>query len=261
MNRTRLAFFDVDGTLTTATTLFRFLRHYLAAEGHEPHEYDRRRQRLKAMTEIGVPRERTNLAYFENFAGAGAARVSALARDWFAAELRQGGLLNAYALDALRGHRDAGDRIVLVSGSFAACLAPLAEHIGAHDVWSTSPEIAHGRYTGRLGRPPMIGRAKADAVRLAAAAHRAAPEDCVAYGDHASDLPMLEATGSAAVVGGDPALRALARRRCWRLLPGAPAPAPLPLPRPDAGPSPNNPECASGVSLYVSQERPRTTAA
>jgi len=34
MSRTRIAFFEVDGALTTATTIFGFLRHYLAAQSH-----------------------------------------------------------------------------------------------------------------------------------------------------------------------------------------------------------------------------------
>ncbi|WP_223775036.1 HAD-IB family hydrolase [Streptomyces sp. 135] len=224
MRHTRIAFFDVDGTLTTDTTLFRFLRHYLTAQGHAPHVYEQRRRRLKAMTAIGVPREETNRAYFENFRGASAATVSRLAREWFAAELRHGGFFNEHALAALRRHQSDGDVVVLVSGSFPACLEPIAAYLGTDETWCTPPEITRGRYTGRLIRPPMIGRAKAEAVRLVASAYRTAPGHCVAYGDHVSDVPMLSSTGSAAVVGGDEELRDLARARSWLLLPGAPAP-------------------------------------
>ncbi|MGW1884000.1 HAD family hydrolase [Streptomyces sp. NPDC001970] len=232
MSRTRIAFFDVDGTLTTTTTIFRFLRHYLADQGHAPHVYDQRRQRLKAMTDMGVPREETNRAYFDNYRGADASEVERLAREWFAAELRAGGLFNPHALAALRKHRESGDRVVLVSGSFPACLDPVAAYLGADETWCTEPEIVDGVYTAGLTRAPMIGRAKADAVLLAAAAHRTSPEHCVAYGDHESDLPMLRAAGSAVVVGGDHDLRARARQRSWRLLPAAPPPPDLPLPEP-----------------------------
>jgi HAD superfamily hydrolase (TIGR01490 family) len=239
-SRTRMAFFDVDGTLTTATTIFRFLRHYLAAQGHAPHVYDERRQRLKAMTGMGVPREQTNRAYFDNYRGADALEVARLAQEWFASELRTGGLFNPHALAALREHGENGDRVVLVSGSFPPCLDPVAAYVGADETWCTEPEIADRVYTGGLTRAPMVGRAKADAVLLAAAAHGTSPEHCVAYGDHESDLPMLGAAGAAVVVGGDDDLRARARLRSWRLLPSAPPPPDLPLPEP-AGRVPETP--------------------
>ncbi|MFD7166871.1 HAD family hydrolase [Streptomyces violascens] len=240
MRHTRIAFFDVDGTLTTDTTLFRFLRYYLAALGHAPHVYEQRRQRLKAMTDIGVPREETNRAYFENFKGSSAPTVTRLAREWFAAELRQGGFLNDHALAALRRHQANGDPVVLVSGSFPACLEPVAAHLGADETWCTPPEITHGHYTGRLIRPPMIGEAKAEAVLMVASAYRTTPSHCTAYGDHLSDVPMLSLTGSATVVGGDKDLRDLARSRSWQLLPGAPSTPACPGP-PTAAPRTESP--------------------
>ena len=223
MSPRRLAFFDVDGTLTTATTIFRFLRYYLAAQGHGPHVYAQRRQELKAMTAVGVPREATNRAYFTNFRDADAATVTRLARTWFEAELVRGGLLNGSAVDALRGHVSRGETVVLVSGSFPAVLWPLAEHLGVTDIWATLPEITDGRYTGHLLREPMIGTVKADAARLAASVHGASLTDCFAYGDHLSDLPILEAVGTPVVVAGDARLDEHARLRRWTVLPGAPA--------------------------------------
>ena len=53
----------------------------------------------------------------------------------------------------------------------------------------------------------MIGQAKADAAGELMARHRIDPRDCHAYGDHSSDLPLLEQVGHPVVVGGgDPAL-------------------------------------------------------
>ncbi|MEH0424297.1 HAD family hydrolase [Streptomyces sp. B21-083] len=229
MSPRRLAFFDVDGTLTTDITLFRFLRYYLAAQGHGPQVYEQRRQRLKAMTAIGVPREATNRAYFTNFRDADAAAVTDLARAWFERELAQGGFLNPSAVDALRRHRSRGDTVVFVSGSFPAVLMPLAEHLRVTDIRATTPEIVHGRYTGGLLRTPMIGAAKADAAREAASVHGASLADCAAYGDHLSDLPILNAVGTPVAVAGDPRLDQYARLHHWTVLPGAPESPEIPL--------------------------------
>ncbi len=127
---------------------------------------------------------------------------------------------------ALREHQRNGDIVILVSGSFPALLAPVADHLGTDETWCTSPEILAGRYTGRLAGLPMIGLRKADAVIMSATAYGTDPRNCVAYGDHSSDLPMLEAVGDAVVIGGDEDLPERARRRGWRLLPTLPAPRP-----------------------------------
>ncbi|MEU3501483.1 HAD-IB family hydrolase [Streptomyces hundungensis] len=228
MSRTRIAFFDVDGTLTNATSLFRFLRHYLAAQGHGEDTYLQRRRHIMELAARGVPREETNRAYFANFAGAEADRVAALGERWLAAELDQQGFFNAHVVGALHRHREAGDRVVLVSGSFPACLDPIAAHLGADAVRCSNPRISEGRYTGELVGPAMIGAAKAEAVRQACAFYGIPAERCVSYGDHLSDLPMLEETGDGVLIGEDPALDAV-RRAHWSHLPAQPAPPPLDL--------------------------------
>lgn len=236
---TRAAFFDVDHTLTTSAGLFRFLSYWYAATGRPPHHYAEERRRLKAMTAAGIPREETNRAYFGLYAGADRPLIDRLGQEWFRAELAAGGHFNEPALAALNDHRAAGDLIVLVSGSFPALLEPLADHLGAHHILCSEPETDPGTdtYTGRLARrphQPMIGQAKADAVRLFAAVHRIDLAASTGYGDHASDAPLLHVTGRAVRIGCDPVLRQLGARHGWRYLPGAPDPRPLPLPVPAA---------------------------
>ncbi|MFC4606532.1 HAD family hydrolase [Streptomyces maoxianensis] len=220
------AFFDVDGTLTTGTTLFRFLEYRLAADGFPPSAYRGARQRLKAMTAVGVPRAVTNRAYFENYANLTEARVAAVAEDWFRAELRQGGFFNPAAVAAFRSHAAAGDLTVLVSGSFPACLAPMARYLGADLVLCSQPEIRDGRYTGAV-HAPMIGVEKASAVRRLVAERAVSAAHSWAYGDHDSDLPLLELVGFPVVVGDeDRVLADRAARLGWRRLPGAAVPPP-----------------------------------
>ncbi|MBO4253520.1 HAD family hydrolase [Streptomyces griseorubiginosus] len=235
------AFFDVDNTLTRGTALFRFLEYWYAARGRPPHDAVRERQRLKAMTTAGVSREETNRAYFRLLTGAPAAAIARYAEDWFQAELAQGAFFHEPVLQALHAHRREGHPVVLVSGSFPAVLLPLLEHCGADHLLCTEPEITPvaRTYTGRLAdRPhqPMIGDAKAAAVRELAAAHRIDLTASTAYGDHVSDAPLLSLTGRAVIVGDDPDLRRLAAHHGWHRLPKAPAPLAVPLPEPNPSP-------------------------
>jgi phosphoserine phosphatase len=118
-----------------------------------------------------MSRELGNRAYYRHFAGASAAAVRAAGRAWYADYRERPDAFVAAALRALQAHRAAGDHIVLVSGSFDACLAPLAADLGAGLVLCSDPLLAaDGAYTGETGTP-MIGQAKAQVPQPIPPAH------------------------------------------------------------------------------------------
>jgi HAD superfamily hydrolase (TIGR01490 family) len=218
----RAAFFDVDGTLIAGIGIFRFVRYYLAESGHGPEVYELHRNHLRELREAGAPREATNRAHYEIYKGAVERGVAACARRWFAAESKT--IFNPAVLKAARAHRAAGDHVVLVSGSFPALLAPIAERVDAAHVLCTEPAVEAGVYTGELvdgPSQPMIGEAKATAIRSLAADASLDLATSTAYGDHESDLPMLRTVGTAVVVGDE--LARTAREAGWRRLPGTTA--------------------------------------
>ncbi|MEV4412776.1 HAD-IB family hydrolase [Catellatospora sp. NPDC049609] len=220
-----IAFFDVDGTLTTSSTMHSFLRYYVTRLNRPESEYLDWVRTCAAMNRQGHPRELINARYFAHFAGADPVQVADLARQWLRTELCAGGFYHEPVLTELRRHRRRGDRVVLVSGALSSCLDVLAEDLGTDEICCAQPEIVAGRYTGALAGPPMIGQSKAVAAKAVIARHGAAEADCAAYGDHISDLPLLRVSGAPAVVDGDPELSALARANGWRVLPPIP-PAP-----------------------------------
>jgi len=213
------AFFDVDETLTTTKSMFRFLEFYWRALGRPEQEFSATLTRFRKAAVAGLPREEANRAFYALFAGHRADEVMRQGEAWFAAELASPGLWNRPGLAAFRRHAAAGHRTVLVSGSFPPCLTPLARHLGADEVLCSEPEIEDGVYTGRV-ELPMIGAAKGDAAGRLMAAHGLDPAECHAYGDHLSDLPLLERVGHPVVVGDEPRLCAHARQNGWPVLPG-----------------------------------------
>lgn len=217
--RTRIAFFDVDETLITIKSMFSFLDFHLASPDH----YRRAAGTLTELAAAGVPREETNRIYYGNYSGRREADVAESGRRWFEQHMATGRLFHSEVVRQLRRHQAEGAAIALVSGSFAACLGPIAEHVGADHVLCTTPEIVDGRYTGQV-LSTVIGEGKAAAARSLMAEQGAPAEDCVAYGDHASDLPLLLAVGHAGIVGDDPVLRVHASRYGWTRLPGVTAP-------------------------------------
>lgn len=201
-----LVFADVDETLIDCKSMFDFLDFYLA------HRYGadgvRRAQALRdsllAQAAAGVPREETNRTYYQVFRGERAVTVADSARQWFADRSIRVGFFHESTRTALREHRAAGGAVVLVSGSFPAVLEPIAAAVGADHVLCTRPEVRDGLMTGRIVGEPVIGEGKRRAVR---ALYRRYPwidpADCYGYGDHVSDLPMLEEVGHPVVVGGN----------------------------------------------------------
>jgi len=228
------ALFDVDGTLITTTSLFSFLRSWFAVLGRPAEDYQRFRATLAAMTASGVPREQTNRSYFRAYAGHDAAAIAEHGRRWFAEEAARGGLFHDEVLSRLREHAADGSLVVLVSGSFPACLDPIRERIRPDVLICSRPVIRDGVYTGEV-EVPMIGEAKAHAVRRLAAERGLDLGRSYAYGDHLSDLPILRCVGHPVQVGGDEALTVIARTEGWPVVPaarrpGRPAPAPRPSP-------------------------------
>ncbi|MFF6997590.1 HAD family hydrolase [Streptomyces sp. NPDC008313] len=214
-----LVFCDVDETLISCKSMFTFLRFQLVrrhgAEGAE--EYERIAGELRRRSAAGESRASVNRAYYRSYAGESAAAMTALGREWFAlsaADHRDFFVPSTVA--ELARHRAAGAEIVLVSGSFAPCLDPIAEQVGATHVLCTSPVVEDGRYTGDVPEP-VIGEGKRSAVlRLLSRYPGVSPRDCFAYGDHPSDFPMLDCVGHPRGVGDDPAVRDYLARRLRR---------------------------------------------
>ena len=222
----RAAFFDVDGTLITTTSLFRFLAYDLAVRGYPERSYHDAMAALGELKAGGATREQSNRAFYRNFAGRPVAELADEGARWFAAENAAGGLFHPAVLTRLLAHAEAGDAVVLLSGSFPACVDPIAAHVGADLVVCTEPEHVDGHYTGAVEHP-MVGARKARAVHDVAARLGLDLAESFAYGDDASDLAALTSVGRAVVVGDDPVLAAHAARHGWARLPAAAQPHPV----------------------------------
>ncbi|TCO62290.1 HAD family hydrolase [Actinocrispum wychmicini] len=206
----RAAFFDVDNTLVTLTSMFSFLRYDVLASGRPLSDYQRAMDDLRAFKAAGASREEANRRFYRQFARRSVDEVMTRGAEWFRAECA----FDPEVLAALGEHSRAGDLVVLVSGSFPPCLRPIADHVRADGVLCSHPETVAGRYVGTLFSP-MIGERKAVAIQAEAAARNIDLSASYAYGDHGSDLPMLRLVGHPVVVGDDPEMTELAIRHGW----------------------------------------------
>lgn len=122
------------------------------------------------------------------------------------------------ARELVRRCHDAGQEVVLVSGALDIHMRPFAKEIGADDVIANRLEIKDGYATGKLMRPVVAGPEKAVLIRDHARARGHDLEDCHAYSDSYSDVPMLSVVGHPAAVNPDSQLERLAQVYSWPIL-------------------------------------------
>ena len=124
-------------------------------------------------------------------------------------------------LEVLRSHREAGEHVALISATFNQVAQAAAEYLGADVALATVMERnAAGHFTGQVAGAVTAGPEKV--VRIRAWADKRFGRDgwelVSAYGDHYTDLPLLEAARSCCAVNPGPTLRREAERRGWPVL-------------------------------------------
>jgi fatty acyl-CoA reductase len=131
-------------------------------------------------------------------------------------------------LRRVREHKAAGHRTVLITGALSfnvAGLKPLFDEIIAAEM-TVRPD---GTYSGEMPVVPPTGEVRAQILADYCDAEGFRLDECVAYADSSSDLPLFEAVGFPVAVNPETRLAAIARKRGWLVeqwskAPGGPRP-------------------------------------
>ncbi len=209
-------YFDVDGTLV-GTNLVQPTLFYLANQG-TPVQSALRLGRLL----VGAPRmaiaelfdRRTfNELLFSAYAGMSEDRLELLGEEAFRKVLLPSLFPSAKGL--VEKSLNAGHEVVFVSGALECVVRHLASHLGATEVIANRLEMKDGIATGKLLRPVVAGPEKARIVRDHARSKGYDLDECFAFSDSYSDVPMLSVVGHPAAVNPDKRLALLARAYSW----------------------------------------------
>ncbi|MBO0872649.1 MAG: phosphoserine phosphatase SerB [Pseudonocardia sp.] len=191
----RLIVFDVDSTLIQGEVI-----EMLAARAGDGAE-----ARVRAVTEAAM---RGELDFAESLR----ARVSVLTGlpatvlDEVAAELE----LTPGARTTIRTLKRLGFRCGVVSGGFTQVVRRLVDELGLDFCAANELEVADGLLTGRVAGEVVDRPGKAAALRRFAGQHDIPLEQCVAVGDGANDIDMLDTAGLGVAFNAKPALREVA---------------------------------------------------
>ncbi len=213
------SYFDVDGTLVT-TNLVHPTLFYLQNQPTPLHTVAKLGRALlkapwMAMAEM-KDRRLFNEMLFSSFEGMSEDRLLLLAEETFEKVMKP--KLYSGARDLVQTSLDKGHEVILVSGALDFLMALLKDHLGATGVIANRLEI-HDRYaTGKLLRPVVAGPEKARLIREHARAAGHDLDECFAYSDSYSDVPMLSVVGHPAAVNPDRKLTQLAEAYHWPII-------------------------------------------
>ena len=115
---------------------------------------------------------------------------------------------------ALARHRDAGDLVVLATGSTQYAARPVAAGVGIEHVLSSELEVDGGVFTGRAAAL-CFGHHKVALAERWAARHGVDLAASTFYSDSYHDLPLLERVGTPVAINADARLARHARARGW----------------------------------------------
>lgn len=126
-------------------------------------------------------------------------------------------LVFAEATELIANHQARGHDVVLISASGLEMVEPIGAMLGVDAVRASRMAVVDGKYCGEL-EFYCYGEAKADAIRELAQTKGYDLNECYAYSDSITDLPMLAAVGHPTAVNPDRALRREATTAGWPIL-------------------------------------------
>jgi len=222
----RAAFFDVDGTLTTAR-VWQGLMDYF------------RENKLRRWTNVAFwvyhfplyLLRQMNLISEGSFRAPWAAHLSWYFRGYSVEYCEQiwkwvveSSLRDYWRSDTcelLKEHLEQGDLVVLVSGGPLPLLRAIGRYLSTPHVIGTALETRDGRYTGRSLRPVCIDENKASLTKAYLFQNRFVVdlENSYTYADSTADISLLEMVGNPVVTYPEDDLRIIALERGWRIFP------------------------------------------
>lgn len=122
------------------------------------------------------------------------------------------------ALELIAKHREAGDKLVVITATNRFVTAPIVAQLGIDTLLATECEIIDGRYSGRTTDVPCFREGKVTRLNRWLEENQLSLEGSYFYSDSLNDLPLLEQVANPVAVDPDPKLRAEAESRGWPVI-------------------------------------------
>jgi HAD superfamily hydrolase (TIGR01490 family) len=213
------AFYDVDGTLVDANVIHTYA-YYAANDNTLSGKLGRTTKLIASLPMYAVAdrlgRKFFNDIFYRNYAGMNEDRLWVLGQELFEKVIQK--RLYRDMLDLMKRSRAEGYLQVLVTGAIEQMVKPLADYLEVDAWFANRLEIENEEATGRLCPPVLAGPEKAAFIRRYAIDNDLDLNQCRAYADSASDIPMLSTVGRPIAVNPDSNLKATANAHDWPII-------------------------------------------
>ncbi|MWV15057.1 HAD-IB family hydrolase [Pseudomonas sp. L-22-4S-12] len=213
----RLALFDLDNTLLAGDSDHSW-GEFLCQRGRvDAAEYQARNDAFYADYCAG----RLDVVAYQNFSQAilgrtGAQELAQWQAEFMAEVIEPIILAKGEAL--LAQHREAGDKLVIITATNRFVTAPIAARLGVETLLATECGMQDGRYTGQLAGIPCYQEGKVVRLNEWLQDSGLNLDDSYFYSDSRNDLPLLEKVAHPVAVDPDDTLRGIAGERGWPVI-------------------------------------------
>ena len=213
----RIAFFDVDNTITRGSTLYflgkgMYNRGFFTKRDIGAWVLANIRFRMTG-TEKSEVISRFQKAATDFIGGHDVKEIRIIGEqiysEFVSPSIWQG------TIELAKEHLSSGDEVWLVTASPEDFANLIAERLGFTGAIGTKAEIKDGKYTGNLNGKLLHGKEKAIAITELTKAQGISLKDCFAYSDSHNDLPLLSAVGHPRAINPDAKLRIIAFAQSW----------------------------------------------
>ena len=213
----RIAFFDVDNTITRGSTLYflgkgMYNRGFFTKRDIGAWVLANIRFRMTG-TEKSEVISRFQKAATDFIGGHDVKEIRIIGEqiysEFVSPSIWQG------TIELAKEHLSSGDEVWLVTASPEDFANLIAERLGFTGAIGTKAEVKYGKYTGNLNGKLLHGKEKAIAITELTKARGIDLKDCFAYSDSHNDLPLLSAVGHPRAINPDAKLRIIAFAQSW----------------------------------------------
>lgn len=213
----RIAFFDVDNTITRGSTLYflgkgMYNRGFFSKRDIGAWVLANIRFRMTG-TEKSEVISRFQKAATDFISGHDVKEIRIIGEqiysEFVSPSIWQG------TIELAKEHLSSGDEVWLVTASPEDFANLIAERLGFTGAIGTKAEIKDGKYTGNLSGKLLHGKEKAIAITELTKVRGINLKDCFAYSDSHNDLPLLSAVGHPRAINPDAKLRIIAFAQSW----------------------------------------------
>ena len=127
-------------------------------------------------------------------------------------------IMQPAAKQLVEKHRAQGDTLLIITATNSFLTTPIAGLLGIEHLIATEPEVADGRFTGRVAGKPSFQHGKVERLRGWLSDRDETLAGSIFYSDSHNDLPLLELVDTPVAVDPDPKLKAEAQQRGWKIL-------------------------------------------